>query len=72
MPTEELVLPEAPTDPSPTISIGDVFTYLPLLEKIIAGITTAIANGSFTIPLITIKAFGKKLQFGPVPIRIVP
>ncbi len=71
MSTEELVLPDAPKGPSPSISIGDIFTYLPLLEKIITGITTAIANGQFTIPQITIRAFGKKLAFGPIPIKVL-
>jgi len=71
-PTNEIVIAdEAPgATPSPSISIGEVIRYLPIIEQVIQAIKSAIASGQFTLPVLKIRVGGKRLELGPCPIVV--
>ena len=65
---------DAPLSPGavPGLGIGDVLRWLPVVEELIAGVKSALASGSFTLPALHISVFGAKFTLGPVPITKTP
>ena len=68
--TDEIVIQDAPGGSQPSITFGDVFQWLPVIERIIAGISAVLAGQATEIPAIRVKALGRKLTLGPIPVKV--
>ena len=67
---EEIVIEEKPAALAPSIGIGDLFQWLPVIERVIAGIQAVLSGAASNIPAIRIRAFGRRLTLGPIPVHV--
>lgn len=66
----EIDLDQQFPEEEPSISIGDLIRWAPVLEEIITAVEAVLAGQAMDIPVIRIKLHGKHLALGPTPVLV--